>query len=43
MNSPAFLVQKCIQRVSYNIGRVQKEAGLSLDRFGSGLVNDVAY
>ena len=25
------------------MGRVYKEAGLSLDRFGSGLLNDVAY
>ena len=43
MNSPAFLIQKCLQRVNYNTGRVLKEAGLSLDRFGSGLTNDVAY
>lgn len=43
MNSPAFFVQKCIQRLNYNAGRVCKEAGLSLDRFGSSLSNDVAY
>ena len=43
MNSPAFLMQKVVQRVNYNIGRVFKEAGLSLDRSGSNLVNDVAY
>ena len=36
-------MQKCMQRLTYNIGRVQKEAGLNLDRIGSGLVHDVAY
>ena len=28
MNSPAFVVGKMVQRLSYNLGRVQKEAGL---------------
>lgn len=32
-----------MQRLQYNAGRVYKEAGLGLDRFGSGLTNDVAY
>jgi len=35
MNSPAYFMQKAIQRAQYNLGRVQKEAGLSLDRYGS--------
>lgn len=43
MNSPAYLVSKVTQRVNYNIGRVLKEAGLAMDRFGSRMVNDVAY
>jgi hypothetical protein len=28
MNSPAYLVGKITQRVSYNVGKVLKEAGL---------------
>ena len=28
MNTPGFFVKKLAQRVNYNIGRVQKEAGL---------------
>ncbi len=28
MNSPAFIVSKIAQRLTYNLGRVQKEAGL---------------
>ena len=28
MNSPVFFLQKAMQRVSYNFGRVYKEAGL---------------
>lgn len=43
MNSPALLISKVSQRVSYNFGRVFKEAGLAMDRFGSRLQNDVAY
>ena len=43
MNTPGYFVQRCLTRVKYNLGRVQKEAGLSLDRFGSTLTNDVAY
>ena len=43
MNSPAYLVGKISQRVSYNIGKVLKEAGLAMDRFGSRLNQDVGY
>jgi carbonic anhydrase/acetyltransferase-like protein (isoleucine patch superfamily) len=43
MNSPAYLIGKMSQRVSYNVGRVMKEAGLAMDRFGSRLSNDVAH
>jgi carbonic anhydrase/acetyltransferase-like protein (isoleucine patch superfamily) len=43
MNSPAYLVGKITQRANYNIGKVLKEAGLAMDRFGSRLLNDVAY
>ena len=28
MNSPAFVLGKMVQRVNYNVGRVQKELGL---------------
>lgn len=28
MNNPAVIVSKALQRVQYNIGRIQKEAGL---------------
>ena len=28
MNSPAYVLSKVVQRAQYNIGRVQKEAGL---------------
>jgi len=43
MNSPAYLVGKISQRVNYNIGKVLKEAGLAMDRFGSRLNNDIGY
>eukprot|EP00353_Schmidingerella_taraikaensis_P009408 CAMPEP_0185578210 /NCGR_PEP_ID=MMETSP0434-20130131/12307_1 /TAXON_ID=626734 ORGANISM="Favella taraikaensis, Strain Fe Narragansett Bay" /NCGR_SAMPLE_ID=MMETSP0434 /ASSEMBLY_ACC=CAM_ASM_000379 /LENGTH=258 /DNA_ID=CAMNT_0028195965 /DNA_START=14 /DNA_END=790 /DNA_ORIENTATION=+ len=43
MNSPAFVVGKMVQRLSYNLGRVQKEAGLQLDRMGSQFTQDIAY
>ena len=43
MNQPGYFIQKAIARAKYNVGRVQKEAGLALDRQGSMLVNDVAY
>ena len=43
MNSPALVLSKMMQRMQYNLGRVQKEAGLQLDRAGSQLTNDVAY
>ena len=32
-----------MSRVSYNIGRVQREAGLALDRSGSRFSGDIAY
>ena len=28
MNTPAYIASKITQRLSYNLGRVQKEAGL---------------
>lgn len=43
MNSPAYLVGKITQRVNFNIGKVLKEAGLAMDRFGSRMNNDIAY
>jgi len=43
MNSPAYLVGKITQRVNYNIGKVLKEAGLAMDRFGSRLNNDIGF
>ena len=43
MNTPAYFLQKCVARVSYNIGRVQREAGMNLDRIGSGMMGDIAY
>jgi gamma-carbonic anhydrase len=43
MNSPAYLLNKVTQRLQYNVGRVFKEAGLAMDRFGSRLENDIAY
>ncbi|CDW74518.1 UNKNOWN [Stylonychia lemnae] len=43
MNSPAYLLGKITQKVNYNFGRVFKEAGLAMDRFGSRLQNDIAY
>ena len=36
-------MQKAVTRLNYNAGRIYKEAGLSLDRFGSGLTYDIAY
>ena len=43
MNSAGYFVGKATTRVKYNLGRIYKEAGLSMDRFGSGLNNDIAY
>ena len=28
LNSPGYLMQKCIQKANYNLGRIYKEAGL---------------
>jgi carbonic anhydrase/acetyltransferase-like protein (isoleucine patch superfamily) len=39
----ASILNKAMTRTTYNTGRVLKEAGLAMDRFGSRLHNDVAY
>ena len=43
MHNPAIILSKAVQRTQYNAGRVLKEAGLSMDRFGSRLSHDIAY
>lgn len=43
MTSPALILNKAIQRTQYNAGRMLKEAGLAMDRYGSRMSNDVAY
>jgi carbonic anhydrase/acetyltransferase-like protein (isoleucine patch superfamily) len=43
MNSPVYLFSKVASRVNHNVGRVFREAGLAMDRFGSRLENDIAY
>ena len=43
MHNPGVIVSKMITRSNYNAGRVLKEAGLTMDRFGSRLMNDIAY
>ena len=37
------IITRAVKRTNYNTGRVLKEAGLNIDRFGSRLMNDVAY
>ena len=37
------ILSNCVTRTSYNTGRVLKEAGLAMDRFGSRFNYDVAY
>ena len=41
--SPGILFSKATVRLQYNMGRLMKEAGLGLDRMGSGFTGDVAY
>ena len=41
--NPAAVLNKAIQRARYNTGRIFKEAGLTLDRYGSRMSSDVAY
>lgn len=41
--SPGIIFTKAQARLQYNLGRIYKEAGLGLDRMGSGLGGDIAY
>jgi hypothetical protein len=43
MSNPAAILTKAVQRTQYNVGRMLKEAGLAMDRYGSRMHNDVAY
>jgi hypothetical protein len=43
MNSPAYLLGKMTTRINFNIGKVMKEAGLAMDRFGARMTNDIGY
>ena len=40
---PLIIFSKATVRLRYNMGRLMKEAGLGLDRTGSGFVGDIAY
>ena len=41
--SPGIIFSKATVRLQYNWGRLLKEAGLGLDRMGSGFSGDIAY
>lgn len=43
MNTPAYFLNRVAHRLKYNVGRVQKELGLELDRYGCQLTNDISY
>lgn len=41
--NPGLIINRAILRVKYNVGRIFKEAGLQMDRFGSRSSDDVGY
>jgi hypothetical protein len=41
--NPGLIINRAVLRVKYNIGRLLKEAGLQIDRFGSRMSDDVGY
>ena len=43
MQQAGYLLGKIAQRAKYNVGKVQKEAGLALDRRGCQFTNDISY
>lgn len=43
LNTTLYMIGQMVRRSNYNFGRVFKEAGLAMDRFGSRLSNDIAY
>ena len=41
--NPGLIINRAVLRVKYNLGRLLKEGGLSMDRYGSRMSNDVAH
>ena len=41
--NPATYLQLITQRLQYNAGRFARELGLTMDRYGSRMSNDIAY